>query len=84
MTREDARADLKFHRSAKAKLQAAYEALAEGRVKSYAIGTRTLTYFDLPTISKEISGHTKAIAELEAVLHGGSRRKAVGIVLRDW
>jgi len=77
-------ADIDFHRSAKSKLQDAYLAIAEGGVQSYSIGSRSLTKHDLGKIREEIAGHDKAIGELSAVLKGKRRRKAVGIVPRDW
>lgn len=76
--------DINFHKAAKEKLQTAYLALAEGGVQSYSIGSRSLTKYDLETIQSEIAKHDKAIAELGAALYNKSRRKAVGIVPRDW
>lgn len=84
MTRTDAQEKLEFHRSAVKSLRAAYLALADGGVQSYTIGSRSLTKFDLGKISEEIASHEKAISEMEAVLRGGSRRRAVGAVIRDW
>lgn len=75
---------LKFHKDAAAALRAAYLALVDGGVSSYSIGSRSLTKLDIKTISAEIKGHEKEIASLEAQLAGGKRRKAVGVVLRDW
>lgn len=80
----DLYADLDFHKIAKKKLQEAYIAIAEGGVQSYSIGSRSLTKHDLKQIRDEIAGHDKAIAELTAALNGKRRRKAVGIVPRDW
>lgn len=84
MTKADAQEKLTFHRAAVKSLRAAYLALADGGVQSYTIGSRSLTKFDLGEITKEIDGHEKAIGEMEAVLRGGSRRRAVGVVPRDW
>ena len=64
--------------------EAAYIALLSGQVQSYAIGTRNLTRLNLSELKETISTLEKEIDELEAVLRGGSRRKAVGIVPRDW
>lgn len=77
-------ADLDFHKIAKKKLQEAYLAIAEGGVQSYSIGSRSLTKHDLQRIREEIAGHDKKIAELTAALRGKRRRKALGIVPRDW
>ena len=62
----------------------AYIALLSGQVQSYAIGSRNLTRLNLPELKETISTLEKEIDELEAVLRGGARRKAVGIVPRDW
>lgn len=62
----------------------AYLALLTGQVQSYAIGSRNLTRLNLSELKETISTLEKEIDELEAVLRGGSRRKAVGIVPRDW
>lgn len=84
MTRTEVQEKMDFHRSAVKSLRAAYLALAEGGVQSYTIGSRSLTKFDLGKISEEIAAHEKAISEMDAVLKGGSRRRAVGAVIRDW
>lgn len=63
---------------------AAYIALLSGQVKSYAIGSRNLSRLDLPELENTISKLEKEIDGLEAVLRGGKRRKAVGVVPRDW
>ncbi len=83
-TKEEIRNDIEFHRAAKAKLQEAYLAIADGGVQSYSIGSRSLTKHDLEKIRSEIAEHDKSIGELTAALNGRSRRRAVGIVPRDW
>ena len=83
-TKEEIRLDIVFHKSAKNELQAAYLAIANGGVQSYSIGSRSLTKHDLGKIRLEIAAHDKAISELTAVLNGRGRRRAVGIVPRDW
>lgn len=83
-TKAEILADIEFHKLAKQKLQTAYLAIAEGGVQSYSIGSRSLTKHDLETIQSEIAKHDKAIAELSATLYNKGRRKAVGIVPRDW
>ena len=83
-TKVEIRIDIDFHKSAKKKLQDAYLAIADGGVQSYSIGSRSLTKHDLEKIRAEIAGHDKAIAELTAALNGRGRRRAVGIVPRDW
>lgn len=64
---------------------AAYTALLDGQVKSYAIGSRNLTRFDLPQLEETIAKLEKEVAALEEqIQNGGRRRKAVGVVPRDW
>ena len=81
---DDLKIRLEFHRSAAQKLREAYMALVDGGVSQYSIGSRSLTKLDIKTISDEITAHEKKIAGLEAQLAGGKRRKAVGVVIRDW
>lgn len=84
MTRAELQIDLDFHKAAKEKLQEAYLAIASGGVQSYSLGSRSLTKHDLTKIREEIAEHDKAIGELQSLLSGQRRRKAVGVVLRDW
>lgn len=64
---------------------AAYIALLTGRVQSYTIGSRNLTRLDLGTLQDIIKALEDEIDELQAALdNGGHRRKAVGIIPRDW
>ena len=76
--------DLEFRQAALAAARAAYLALLNGQVKSYAIGSRNLTRLDLPQLKQEINDLEREIAELEARQSGGGKRKAVGVVIRDW
>lgn len=75
---------LTFRREALTSAREAYLALLNGQVKSYAIGSRNLTRLDLPALSDEITRLEKEIAELESHMNGGGRRKAVGVLIRDW
>ena len=75
---------LEFRRAALKSARAAYLALLDGQVKSYAIGSRNLTRLDLPQLKKEIEDLEREVDELESGLNGGGRRKAVGVVIRDW
>ena len=75
---------LEFRRKALEQAQAAYLALLGGQVKSCAIGSRNLTRLDLPQLEDTITKLEKEIDELEAVLCGGTRRKAVGAIPQDW
>ena len=81
--KEDIKIRLEFHRTAADKLRAAYIALVDGGVHSYSFGSRSLTRHDITKIMEEIKGHEKAIDELERLLQGGKRRKAIGVVPRD-
>lgn len=66
------------------KLYDAYEAISSGRVKSYMIDDRQLTNHNLDDLSDEIRKVEEEIDELEALLDGGGRRKAVGVIPMNW
>lgn len=63
---------------------AAYTALITGQVKSYAIGSRNLTRLDLPQLEETITKLENEIDNLEEQLRSGRKRKAVGVVPRDF
>lgn len=64
---------------------AAYIALLSGQVQSYAIGTRNLTRLNLAELEETIASLEKEVDSLEAALaNGGRRRKAVGVIPRDF
>ena len=75
---------LTFRTTAREKLYDAYTALVDGGVKSYMIDDRQLTRFDLPALSEEIKTMESEIDALEAELAGKKRRKAFGVIPRDW
>lgn len=75
---------IKFRRDALKAAREAYTALLSGQVQSYAIGSRNLTRLDLEKLKKEIDALEKELDELTALQSGKSRRKAVGVVPRDW
>lgn len=81
---ETIRKKLAFRNRVLDKLYDAYEAIASGRVKSYMIDDRQLTNHDLDDLSDEIRKVEEEIDELEALLDGSGRRKAVGVIPRDW
>ena len=63
---------------------ASYIALLSGQVQSYTIGSRNLTRLDLSDLEETIRRLEKEIDEMEEMLRGGKRRKAVGVIPRDW
>lgn len=83
-TRTEIAERLEFRKAALASARAAYIALLDGRVKSYAIGGRNLTRFDLGELDTTIKSLEKEVSELENKLNGKPRRRAVGVVSRDW
>ena len=83
-SRETIEKRLDMRKQALEATEAAYIALLTGQVQSYAIGSRNLTRLNLSELKETISTLEKEIDELEAVLRGGGRRKAVGIIPRDW
>ena len=62
----------------------AYQSLMEGNVQRYDLGSRELTKLDLEKLGKEISKLENELEELESLLNGGARRKAVAVIPRDW
>lgn len=78
------KARLAFWQKSLERLREAYLALVDGGVKSYVIGDRELTKLDLDTIADEIEAAEKKVDELTAAIDGKSRRKTVGVILRDW
>ena len=83
MDKTELRARLEFRRAALTELRVAYLALVNGQVASYTIGSRNLTRFDLTKLKGEIKEAEKELDALEAMVAGGSRRKAVGVIPRD-
>lgn len=83
-SKEELKARLEFHVSARNAAQTAYIALLNGQVQSYSIGSRNLTKLDLGRLREEITYHQKEIDGLTAEINGGKRRRAVGVVPRDW
>lgn len=77
-------ARLNFHKQARDAAQTAYIALLNGQVQSYSIGSRNLTKLDLGRLREEITYHQKEVDGLTAELNGKRRRRAVGVVPRDW
>lgn len=84
MTKEQARIMYDYYTDLIQKLMEAKLKLTEGGVKSYTIGDRNLTRFDIDTLGKEIDDYLKKQAECLAILQGRSVRKAVGVIPRDF
>ena len=84
MDRTELNARLEFRRAALTELRKAYLALVNGQVQSYTIGSRNLTKLDLTKLKDEIDAMEKEVDELAALAAGRTRRKAVGVVPRDF
>ncbi len=82
--RERIERKIAFRESTLEKLYDAYEAIASGRVKSYMIDDRQLTNHDLNALSEEIRALENELDELDSELSGSKRRRAVGVIPRDW
>ena len=83
-TKEELKERIDFRRESLKAARQAYTALLSGQVQSYAIGSRNLTRLDLEKLKKEIDALEKEIDELTAKMNGGARRRALGVVPRDW
>ena len=77
-------ARLEFWREALKALRKAYLAQLDGEVKSYRLKDREHTMLDMPSLMKELKEAEQKVDELEALADGGSRRRAVGVIPRDW
>ena len=82
--RETVQLRLEARKKALDAANAAYIALLSGQVQSYTIGSRNLTRLDLSDLGETIRRLEKEIDEMEEMLRGGKRRKAVGVIPRDW
>ena len=62
------------------------EMISQSGTQMYTIGSRSLQRYQtaLGDIQKMIATLRKRISELEAELAGGSARRAVGVIPRDW
>lgn len=65
------------------KLYVAYEALLDGGVQSYAIGSRNLTKLNLPELYEEIRQLEKEVDALTCLTSGGAARRAIRVIPRD-
>lgn len=78
------RARLEYWQEILRGLRAAFIALLDGGAKSYTIGDRSLTKFDIPTLKKEIEDAEKKVDELNNQLKGIKPRRAFGVVPKNW
>lgn len=83
-SRKELEARLEFRRAALDEARAAYLEIMKGRAQSYAIGSRNITKHNISELWDIIVDLEKEVDGLESVLAGGSRRKSVGTVIRDW
>ena len=62
------------------------EMISQEGVQMYTIGSRSLQRYQtaLGDVQKMIETLSKRVRELEAELAGGSARRAVGVIPRDW
>ena len=81
---ETIRSKLAFRKKMLQKLYDAYEALVTGGVKAYMIDDRQLTRLDIDKLAEEIRRLEEEIDEMEDLLNGGGRRKAVGVIPMNW
>lgn len=84
VSRETARRLCKHYSALVERLLAAQVALAEGGVKSYTVGDRSLTKFDLDSLTEEIGDALEKQAYYEAIASGKTPRKVVGVVPMNW
>ena len=83
MDKTELTARLEFRRAALDQLREAYMDLASGRIASYTIGSRTITYKNLPELDEIINKKEKELDKLTALAKGKAPRKAVGVIPRD-
>lgn len=83
-SKKELQARLEFRKAALDEMRTAYLALLRGQAQSYTIGSRSLTKLNLGELADSIRKAEKEVDELEAVLAGGSRRRAVGVIPRSW
>ena len=84
MTRAEAKVMYEYYSALVDKLMAAKLALVDGGVKSYTIDDRSLTRFDIDKLTDELDDAIRKRDEYAAILNGGTSRRAVGFIPRDW
>lgn len=81
ITKQDAKNMVEYYTALITELTKAKLQLVQGGVKSYTIGDRSLTRFDLDKLGKEIEDALLKKAEYEAILNGRRARKAFGVIV---
>ena len=81
ITKQDAKNMVEYYTALITELTKAKLQLVQGGVKSYTIGDRSLTRFDLDKLGKEIEHALLKKAEYEAILNGRRARKAFGVIV---
>lgn len=84
MTRVEAKECYEYYDRLVKKLTEAKIALVDGGVKSYTVDGRSLTYFDIEGLSKEITDAINKRSEYAAIMNGKKPRKAFGVIPRDF
>lgn len=84
MTREEAKVMYEYYSALVDKLMKAKLALVDGGVKSYTIDDRSLTRFDIDKLTDELTDAIRKRDEYAALMNGGTSRRAVGFIPRDW
>lgn len=84
MTRAQAKVMYEYYSALVDKLMAAKLALVDGGVKSYTIDDRSLTRFDIDKLTDELDDAIRKRDEYAAIMNGGTSRRAVGFIPRDW
>ncbi len=84
MTRAEAKVMYEYYSALVDKLLKAKLALVDGGVKSYTIDDRSLTRFDIDKLTDELEDAIRKRDEYEALMNGGTSRRAVGFVPRDF
>jgi hypothetical protein len=83
INRKDAQIMVDYYSKLIEQLTEAKLALLRGGAKSYTIGDRSLTRFDIDKLGAEIDDAVLKKAEYESLLAGRAPRKAVGVILKS-
>lgn len=83
ISKETARKMYNYYTERIDQLIQAQTALTKGGVKSYTIGDRQITKFDLSRLSQEIDDAVEKQSYYDNLLHGRATRNMVGIVPTD-